>query len=144
MACDQTQTLSHEPTISGFRGLAMRKLLTLVAAVLLSGCASIIEGTDQYINVQLSPDTATCQISQKGSIIATVSNGGGQVSIPKSREDLLFSCSADGHQKQNLTIESSTSGWGVLGCLIDFCITDYSTGALNKYPKSVNITLQKI
>ena len=122
----------------------MGKLLVLLTVALLSGCASIVEGTDQYINVQLSPDTATCQISQKGSIIASVSNGGGQVSIPKSREDLLFSCSADGHQKQDLTIESSASGWGVFGCLIDLCITDYATGALNKYPKSLNIALQKI
>ncbi len=56
-----------------------------------------------------------------------------------------MSCSADGYQKQNLTIESSASGWGVLGCfLIDLCITDYSTGALNKYPKSLKIALQRI
>ena len=122
----------------------MGKLLALLTVALLSGCASIVEGTNQYINVQLSPDTATCQISQKGSIIASVSNGGGQVSIPKSREDLLFSCSANGYQKQDLIIESSASGWGVLGCLIDLCITDYATGALNKYPKSLNIALQKI
>ncbi len=123
----------------------MGKVLVLLTAALLSGCATIVEGTDQKINVQLSPDTATCQISQKGSLIATVSNGGDQVSIPKSRKDLLFSCSADGYQKQNLTIESSASGWGVLGCfLIDLCITDYSTGALNKYPKSLKIALQRI
>ncbi len=123
----------------------MGKVLVLLTAALLSGCATIVEGTDQKINVQLSPDRATCQISQKGSIIATVGNGGDLVSIPKSRNDLLFSCSADGYQKQNLTIESSASGWGVLGCfLIDLCITDYSTGALNKYPKSIKIALQRI
>ncbi len=122
----------------------MGKVLVLLTAALLSGCATIVEGTDQTINVQLSPDTATCQISQKSSIISTVGNVGGQVSVPKSRNYLLFLCSADGYQKQNLTIESSASGWGVLGCFLDLCITDYSTGALNKYPKSVNITLQKI
>jgi len=122
----------------------MGKVLVLLTAALLIGCATIVEGTDQTINVQLSPDTATCQISQKGSIIATVGNGIDQVSIPKSRKDLLFSCSADGYQKQNLTIESSATGWGVLGCFLDLCITDYSTGALNKYPKSLNIALQRI
>lgn len=122
----------------------MGKALVLLTAALLSGCATIVEGTNQTINVQLSPDTATCQISQKGSIIATVGNGGGQVLIPKSRTDLLFLCSADGYQKQNLNIESSASGWGIVGCfLIDLCITDYSTGALNKYPKSLTIALQR-
>ncbi len=123
----------------------MGKVLVLLTAALLSGCASTVEGTDQTIDVQLSPDTATCQISQKGSIIATVGNGGDQVLIPKSRKDLFITCSADGYKKQNLTIESSASGWGVLGCfLIDLCITDYSTGALNKYPKSIKIALQRI
>ena len=36
------------------------------------------------------------------------------------------------------------STMGVIGCfLIDLCITDYSTGALNKYPESVKVTLLK-
>ncbi len=118
--------------------------LWIVALLLIAGCATIVEGTDQYIDVQLSPDTAFCDISQKGSVIESIDNGGGQVEIPKSRHDIFFECSAEGYQDQKYSIESSASGWGVVGCfLIDLCITDYSTGALNKYPETINIKLKK-
>jgi hypothetical protein len=115
----------------------------LAVAVFLGGCATIVEGTDQYIGFQISPETANCEIAQKGSILATISDGGGQVQIPKSRHDLSISCSAVGYQNQNLSVESSASGWGVVGCIfIDLCVTDYATGALNKYPKTMTISLK--
>ena len=51
-------------------------------------------------------------------------------------------CNAPGYKEQFVKIESSASGWGVASCfLVDLCITDYSTGALNKYPESLTISL---
>ena len=119
------------------------KLFAIVAPLcLLPGCATIVEGTDQYINVNISPQTAHCTFTQKGSVVATIGNGGGQINVSKSRHDISVKCEAPGHQSQTISIESSASGWGVVGCiLIDLCITDYSTGALNKYPKSLTISL---
>ncbi len=39
-------------------------------------------------------------------------------------------------------VESTASTMGIIGCfLLDFCITDYSTGALNKYPEAAKISL---
>jgi hypothetical protein len=108
----------------------------------LSSCASIVEGTDQTVSFQVSPNTAVCQVSQKGKTIGTVQNGGGQLNVSKSRKDLHVQCAANGYQKQAINLESSASGWGIVGCLIDFCITDYSTGALNKYHEAVTIALQ--
>lgn len=129
---------------SDVRGLAMRQVIALVAAGLLSGCATIVEGTVQYVDIQISPDAADCEISQKGSIIATIDDGGGEVQIPKSRHAISIKCSAEGYVRQKLKIESSASGWGIVGCfLIDLCITDYSTGALNKYPKTITIKLKR-
>jgi len=123
----------------------MKKLIMTISSFLfLSACASIVEGTDQTVNFEISPESATCNIIQKGNTIATLKDGGGQVIIPKSRTDLSIRCQANGYKKQSLSIESSASGWGVVGCIfIDLCITDYSTGALNKYPKSIRINLQK-
>jgi len=113
------------------------------ALMLLSGCASIVEGTDQTVTMNISPTSAVCSVSQKGNVIATLDNGGGQVQVPKSKNDLGINCSAEGFKKQSMSIESSASGWGVVGCfLIDLCITDYSTGALNKYPKTITVNLQ--
>jgi hypothetical protein len=71
--------------------------------------------------------------------------GGGQVQVPKSRDDISVECAAPGYEKQTMNIESSASGWGVVGCfLIDLCITDYSTGALNKYPKTISVKLKQL
>jgi hypothetical protein len=120
-------------------------VLAAITAMFLPGCASIVEGTDQTVNVQVSPENAVCQISQKGSVIATLDKGGGQVQVPKSKDDLGVDCSAPGFERQTVSIESSASGWGVVGCfLIDLCITDYATGALNKYPKSISVRLRQL
>jgi hypothetical protein len=121
-----------------------RMIWLVIVCAVLSGCASIVEGTDQTLNVQVSPETAVCKLTQKGSVIATIDKGGGQVQVPKSRDDIAVDCIAPGYERQAMNIESSASGWGVVGCfLIDLCITDYSTGALNKYPKSISIKLRQ-
>lgn len=123
----------------------VRLVAFLCMGAALVGCASIVEGTDQTVNMQISPDTAVCKLSQKGSVIATIDKGGGQVQVPKSRDDIAVDCAAPGYERQAMNIESSASGWGVVGCfLIDLCITDYSTGALNKYPKAISIKLRQI
>lgn len=108
----------------------------------LYGCASIVEGTDQTMVVKLSPEEATCDVTRKGVSVATISGSNRMLNVSKSKNDLLFTCNAPGYKEQFVKIESSASGWGVVGCiLIDLCITDYSTGALNKYPETLTISL---
>lgn len=117
---------------------------TIVPAfvLLLSACASIVEGTDQSVRVNLSPKEATCTVMRDGEQVASVSQANQNIRIGKSKDDLEIECRAPGHLSENLSVESSASGWGVVGCiLIDLCITDYSTGALNKYPKQITIAL---
>ena len=121
-----------------------RSVVLLFAIVALAGCATLVEGTDQTVTVQLSPDHASCDVVQKGNVITSVSGDTSSITIPKSKEDISFECAADGHNSRDLRMVSSASGWGVIGCvLIDLCITDYSTGALNKYPSSITINLSK-
>ena len=114
----------------------------LLLGVALSACASIVEGTDQSIAVNLSPEDATCQVHREGAQLSTVSKDHKYINISKSKNDLVIECQAPDHFDETIMIESSASGWGVAGCfLIDLCITDYSTGALNKYPEAINIAL---
>ncbi len=122
-----------------------RLCLAVLALAALAGCATIVEGTDQTINVQVEPKSAVCKVSQKTLVIATIDDGGGQILVPKSKDALALECTAEGYERQALNIESSASGWGVVGCfLIDLCITDYSTGALNKYPEAITVKLQPV
>ena len=105
----------------------------------LYGCASIVEGTSQTLIVDLSPKEATCDVKRKGVSVATISGSNRSLNVSKSKDDLLFTCNAPGYKEQFVKIESSASGWGVVGCIfIDLCITDYSTGALNKYPENAD------
>ena len=118
--------------------------LISIVVIGMSGCATIVEGTDQTMYFTISPEEAVCTLSQKGHSIATIGNGGGQITVPKSKGDIAVDCTAEGYQRQRVSLESSASGWGVVGCIfIDLCITDYATGALNKYQDSVMITLPK-
>ena len=113
-----------------------------IGGILLSACASIVEGTDQSIRVNLSPDQTTCVVVRKGAQVASLSQKNKFIKVSKSKKDLEIECKAPGHLTENLTVESSASGWGVVGCfLIDLCITDSITGALNKYPEQITIAL---
>jgi Short C-terminal domain len=119
------------------------QLVTLVASgMVLASCASIVEGTDQSIAVNLSPENASCRVIRQGSQVASISRTNRFLNLSKSKYDLIIECQAKGYLDDSISIESSASGWGVVGCfLIDLCITDYATGALNKYPKTINIAL---
>jgi len=110
----------------------------------LTGCATVFEGTDQEIIVNLQPETANCDITRKGVPIASINGGSHRVTIDKSRNAVVFECSAPDYQDATLKVDSSATGWGVAGCfLFDLCITDYSSGALNSYPESVTISLKR-
>lgn len=119
-----------------------RSFFLLLLGFAVAACASIVEGTDQSIAVNLSPEEATCVVTREGARLSTISKDHKFLNISKSKNDLIIECEALGHHDETIVLESSASGWGVVGCvLIDFCITDYSTGALNKYPERITITL---
>ena len=62
---------------------------------------------------------------KKGNQITSVPGRTSVITIPRSKDDIRFKCSADGYQTRDLRMVSSASGWGVVGCvLIDLCITD--------------------
>ena len=123
----------------------MARIIAILALVpLLGACATIVEGTSQEFIVNVSPDSAYCQLTRKGVPISSINGGKNLITLEKSRNDIIFDCTAPGYEQELIKIESSATGWGVVGCIfIDLCITDYSTGALNSYADSVNISLKR-
>jgi hypothetical protein len=116
--------------------------LCLTAPLFLASCATVVEGTNQSISVNMTPETATCIATRQGAQIGQVSATSRTLSVSKSRYDIILRCSAQGHETAEVKIESGASGWGVAGAFtIDFGLTDWATGALNKYPDSVNVAL---
>lgn len=125
----------------------MKIRIAVAAALILStatGCASIVEGTNQTILVNMQPENSQCVATRQGSQVGVVSASARQLPVSKSRYDLWLRCTADGYETSDIKVESSASGWGVAGGIaFDLGITDYMTGALNKYPESVTVALVK-
>lgn len=110
----------------------------------LSGCATIMEGHTQDINVNVTPDNADCFASRGGHPIGQYSPRTHILTVSKSRNDMVVTCSAPGYKTKSVTFESGASAWGVVGAMtLDLGIIDYSTGALNKYDATITIVLDR-
>ena len=102
----------------------------------------MFEGTSQTVTVNITPEHATCIAEREGATIGSVQGPSGALHISKSRHDVILKCSADGYKSASSKMESSASTGGVASIFFfDFGITDYATGALNKYPETISVTL---
>lgn len=122
------------------KGLAVAAL----AAPLLAGCGTIVEGTHQDIAIATTPDGAHCDVTRKGETLATVDSTPGKVTVRKTKDDILLKCAKIGYQDGSQYLHSGmaagTFGNIIAGGVIGWGI-DSATGADNKYPESVNVEL---
>jgi hypothetical protein len=119
--------------------------ILLPAFILLSGCASIMEGSDQTINVnttgceQLGPMRCNVTNSEGSSVLTAPAS----VSVEKARGPLTISCaspdrSATGLRRIQSSYEAMNAGNILAGGIIGIGV-DAATGAMWKYPSSVNV-----
>jgi uncharacterized protein YceK len=122
----------------------MKKIALIIACIAMSGCASIISGTDQTISVNTVPPGASCKLLREGTVIGEVSNTPGGVVVEKTKHDITVECAKEGYLPATATldsgIEGSTFGNIVLGGVIGWGI-DSASGADNEYPEHVDVTL---
>src|SRR5262249_23495611 len=126
--------------ISRYKSAGCALLLGLGVAA----CASIVEGSNQEIFVSVTPENAVCNAAQRGKEVARYNPARMSITVPKSRNDLFITCVSPGYKNKFVHIVSEASAWGVVGALtLDFGVVDYSTGALNKYPGSLTIVMER-
>lgn len=119
-------------------------LAAISSLVVLSGCASITQGTNQVISFSIDPQDAKCSVVNKdNATLGTVSGKANLLQVSKGSGDLVVNCSAEGYEQKTTRIVSSTQTAGVLGVAIDLGITDMLTGAMWKYPDHVSIVMDK-
>lgn len=130
----------------------MRTFLVLpVAAVLLSGCATIFNGTTQTISVNSEPDGATTTIQNTAGeklhvgttpFTVTLKRGAGYFRA----ETYKLSFEKPGFAPLELEISGSLSGWYIgnilFGGLIGMIAVDPVTGAMFSLPDTVKGTLE--
>jgi len=127
----------------------MKKLNFIAfSAIFLSGCATVMEGSDQGLNI----NTTGCE--ESGIIICSVRNTKGastitapaSVSVEKARGPMTVSCeSKDKSAKGSIIVESNyeamNAGNILIGGIIGYGV-DAATGAMWKYPTSVVVPMK--
>lgn len=124
--------------------LRLSRLMALLTIALLPACATVTSGTSQTIAVETVPAGAACTVSRQGTVLGTVGATPGSLEVSKSRQDLAVACTRPGFlpASQTVTAEAQAMAAGniLLGGGIGLAI-DAATGAMNRYPSSVSLTL---
>ncbi len=125
-------------------GRAMRFQVLLVAAgaAALSGCATMIDGSNQYITIKSGPvHYSHCVLSRPGEQFNVTTPG--SIHIEKSEDDLNVRCSRPGYADAVATIPSDVNLW-TFGNIVTAGLTtvvDAWTGAMFEYPSEFNIPM---
>lgn len=129
------------------QGEYMRNLTLALMMVLLTGCSTLTQGTSQLVTV-MTPgvDGAKCNmISTSGKNWFVVTPG--SVNVDKSKDDISVTCKKDGYRDgaavMTSDFENMSFGNIVFGGVIGVGV-DAATGAMNKYPPTVSVQMEKI
>jgi uncharacterized protein YceK len=116
--------------------------------ILLSGCATVFEGTSQEISVVTNPDGASCVFERQGLQVGMIGHTPGTANIRKSKYDILVKCDKPGYAQGIYLNHSGTTATIAANVAADLILTaglssivDSADGADNKYDSVVNMTL---
>ena len=120
----------------------LNSIIALIIVYMSVGCASIINGTTQDIQISTNPDNAEIWIDG-----ANYGKTPSRVTL-KRKSSYLISLKKEGHKETSVKIEGKVSSWiigniifgGIIGCGIDFI----SGGAYELYPELLSINLTKL
>ena len=120
-----------------------RALATLAGLTLLSGCASIFEGTTQQISVTTTPAGARCTFWRSGTLISDIAQTPGSVTIRKTKDDLTIVCDKRGYGTATYINHSGlamSTFANILTAGLAWAV-DSTRGADNKYEGAVSLAL---
>lgn len=98
----------------------------LVLAIALSGCATIIKGTNQDISIQSNPSKASVTIKTSGGIEVFSGTTPASAKLSKKKE-YVVTVKMDGYKESTVMVNQSFEAWtignilcgGVIGLIID-------------------------
>lgn len=123
----------------------MKRLVLLACcAPFLGACASIVEGTDQQVIVNTSPEGARCALARDGQTIGIAEPTPQTLTLSKSKNDVTIVCNKAGYNEATAILdsefESMTLGNLLIGGVIGVGV-DAATGALNEYDSQITVPL---
>lgn len=112
--------------------------------VLLTGCATVVEGTTQSVSIVTDPPGASCVVSRLGERIGMVSPTPGSLHLDKSKDNLTVTCTLDGYERTKTTqspnFKATTFGNIIAGGLVGVAV-DAASGADYAYPTEVRLAM---
>lgn len=125
----------------------MLRCIWPVLAVLASGCATIVKGSDQQVAINTpGADGAMCELTSPSIGTYTVKTPG-TINLPKSRKDIAVVCKKPCFNEAQGVIQSHlgamTAGNIILGGGVGF-IVDASSGAMNKYDPTITVPMTRV
>jgi hypothetical protein len=120
-------------------------VLLIACSVAFSGCATVIKGTTQTVNVTSPPVRgARCVLTTSDGYWDVITPG--SLTLPRSGDDLSVVCIKRGFKNSSQTITSHfnfvTLGNVAVGGLIGVTV-DAVSGANDSYPKDIEIPMER-
>jgi len=124
----------------------MAVIFSSLFAILITGCASIVNGQNQPVSVSTGQVKGAACALQNNKGKWYVPNTPGSVTVQRSYQDLHVACEKKGYTPADQKVASKTKGMafgnvlfgGVIGAGVDM-----ADGAAYDYPNEINLNLQK-
>lgn len=116
----------------------------LLLGLLLTGCATLVEGTSETVSVLTDPPGASCTLERNGNTVGVVSSTPGSVRFDRSGKDLTITCTKAGFQDVKVSDSShmvgATFGNVIAGGLIGV-VVDAASGANFEYVDEIRLAM---
>lgn len=119
-------------------------VMVALTLALLSGCATVTQGTTQPLTINTDPPGASCAVKKDDKTMGVVNPTPGTVQVEKGWGALTVACQKEDHADEEARHDSEVQGWTfgniIIGGVIGFVI-DAASGAMRKYPSIITIVL---
>ena len=124
--------------------------VTAIAALALTGCATIVSESSNPVVINSSPEQASFTVSNKAGVKVHSGQTPQTVMLDTSagyfaKEHYTIAYQKDGYQAQSAALDAELNGWywGNLGFggLLGFLVIDPATGAMWQLPKRTDAVL---
>lgn len=124
----------------------MKRLSFLAAALMLGGCATIVDGTSQQVQLTSNAPNATCGITQNGVQIVAPAPVPATHTLARRPGNLIVTCEAPGHEARTLALMTGANPLAVVGHMAYVPIgagADGVFGGLPEYQDSAYVYMTK-
>ncbi len=120
-----------------------RSLLALFA-ILSSGCATVLTGTDHQLSVNTNVDGAKCKLTNSKGVNWYIKETPGSALVKKGDSPITVTCEKAGYAEARKEVKCHINGVSILNILVGGVIGfgyDIVTGAITSYPDDVDVNL---